>query len=237
MDIVAIGGGELEAKQTLPLDELVVALTQKDRPHALFIPTASGDAQNYCDTFERIYGRTLGCRTACLRLLADGSDRSLAKHKIERADLIYVGGGNTLRMMKFWRRSGVDRLLCEAARRGTVLSGLSAGAICWHTWGHSDSRSFAGTEGWAYVRVKGLGLVEGMFCPHLDAEQRHPALHDMVARRGGLALACDNRAALHYHDRSVRCVSAVPEAQAYTYRKTSQGVEVTAYEHGQTLAL
>ena len=60
-------------------------------------------------------------------LLTAGVLRELVRSQ----DVIYVGGGNTLRMMTLWRRRGVDRLLVAAAEAGTVLAGISAGAICW----------------------------------------------------------------------------------------------------------
>ena len=185
MQIVAIGGGHLKKRETLPIDRFVVELTGRRRPRAVFIPTASGDAEEYCHVFDRIYGERLGCRTDWLRLLASPEDRETAEEKIEAADLVYVGGGNTLRMMKLWRRLGVDRMLESAGNRGTVLAGLSAGAICWHDYGHSDSRSFSGKSSWSYIRVRGLGFRPVIFCPHLDAEKPEEAVfqNDAAARR------------------------------------------------------
>lgn len=59
--------------------------------------------------------------------------------KIENADIIYVGRGNTQYMMKVWQEYGVDKALIRAYKSGKVLSGLSAGSICWFISGHSDS--------------------------------------------------------------------------------------------------
>jgi dipeptidase E len=53
-----------------------------------------------------------------------------------------VGGGNTLKMMRRWRKLGVDQFLERAYHKGAVLSGISAGAICWFVYGHSDSQQF-----------------------------------------------------------------------------------------------
>ena len=72
-------------------------------------------------------------------------------------------------MMRRWRRLGVDALLREAYERGAVLCGVSAGAICWFDSGHSDSRSFY-SEDWNYIAVTGMGLVEGLACPHYNGE-------------------------------------------------------------------
>src|SRR5512142_2088332 len=95
MHIIAIGGGSLKKKQTLPIDRYIVKLAGKKSPRALFIPTASGDPQDYCEAFDHIYGELLGCRTDSLLLYRRREDRVAAAGKIRSADLIYVGGGNT----------------------------------------------------------------------------------------------------------------------------------------------
>jgi len=117
--ILAIGGGELWNGETLPLDRRACELTGKRRPSALFIPTASDDAEGYIHAFARVY-REIGCHVESLRLL-DKPERGEITEKIRAADLIYVGGGNTLRMMQIWRRSGTDEELRRAAKRGGDL--------------------------------------------------------------------------------------------------------------------
>jgi len=235
MNIVAIGGGEMKSGQTMAIDRFVVDLTGKRSPRALFIPTASGDALGYCDSFDQIYGGRLGCKTDRLLLLTSTDDRKCMKEKIGQADIIYVGGGNTLRMMKFWRKLGVDRLLKKAGRRGTVLAGLSAGAICWHAFGHSDSRKFAGAQGWSFIRVRALGFLPFTYCPHLDAENRHDSFADMILRRGDSGLACDNNAAIwHDGDRSVVKTSR-KRAAAYRYLREDGQVVVQRYRDGETI--
>lgn len=175
--IVAIGGGEIGppgcAVETTELDAEVVRLAEKRSPRLVFLPTATRDDCGYVAKFNEHYGRRLGCRVEPLALF----DRTRTTAEIERtivaADIVYVGGGNTLRMMKLWRRRGVDRLLMSAAMNGTVLAGISAGAICWCTAGVSDSRSFAaGDDSWEYIAVRGLGLIDVLLCPHHDADLR-----------------------------------------------------------------
>lgn len=237
MRIVAIGGGELEFRETLRIDRFIVELTGRCSPSALFIPTASGDAPGYCQTFDRIYGRRLGCRTEHLCLLGRPEDRSRMAERIRQADLVYVGGGNTLRMMRLWRRLGVDKLLARAGKDGTVLSGLSAGAICWHEWGHSDSRAFAGTPRWNHIRVTGLGFEKGIFCPHVDAEKRHRPFGKMVVRHGVLGIACDNHAAVYYDGSKAVAVSSRAKARAWVYRERRGRLIVDGYADGEPLEI
>jgi dipeptidase E len=236
MNIIAIGGGEIGDKETLAIDRHIVALAGKKRPRALFIPTASGDAPGYCDTFDKIYGGCLGCRTDHLLLFRRPQDRLVIEDKIRAADTIYVGGGNTLRMMKMWRRYGVDHALKQAARSRTVLAGLSAGAICWYEWGHSDSRAASLGGDWPYIRVKGLGLYAGIFCPHLDHESRDQPFRAMLEKHKGAGIACDNGAAVWHSDHGMTCLTSLPQARAYVYDARSGGCHVTAFRDGEEVA-
>jgi dipeptidase E len=236
MNIIAIGGGSLKKKETLPIDRHVVALTGKKSPRALFIPTASGDREDYCESFDRIYGELLGCGTDHLLLYRRPADRFRAAAKIKTADLIYVGGGNTLRMMKFWRRLGIDRLLIKASRRGTVMAGLSAGAICWFDWGHSDSRSYSGRKTWSYIKVRSLGICPGIYCPHLDGEKRHASFKAMVERERQIGIGCDNKAAIWYHDGGATCVTSGSKARVRLYVPGRNGVAVESFRNEESVA-
>ncbi len=237
MQIVAIGGGEIKDKETLCLDRHIVDLTGKSSPKALFIPTASSDAEGYCETFDRIYGHVLGCRTDHLLLLNRADDVTYADDKIFEADIVYVGGGNTLKMMKLWRKLGIDRMLEKAGKRGAILSGLSAGAICWHMYGHSDSRSFSGNSDWPFVRVKGLGFCPGMFCPHLDAEQRQEPFSQMIARFGGTGIACDNNAAIWYNNSKMIVKSSNQTASVYIYKRQKGVVQIEKYSNDDEIGI
>ena len=237
MKIVAIGGGKLALKQTLAIDRVVVDLVGRKRPRALFIPTASGDDEEYEQSFRRTYADELGCKVDCLKLLYPGGDRSNLKKRILAADLIYVGGGNTLRMMKLWRKLGVDRMLRTAGNQGTVLAGLSAGAICWHRWGHSDSMSFSSEEAWSYVRVRSLGFLPHLFCPHLDGEKRHDSLVEMLGRYRNLTVACNNNAAIYYDGTRATCITSRTRARTHVYRPVAGGLEICKYRDGETVEL
>ena len=216
--IVALGGGELRKAETRAIDQRIIELTGKAHPHALFIATASGDAVDYYATFEAEYGKQLGCTTDVLYLIRP-KDRPAAEKraaKIAAADLIYVGGGNTLRMMRLWRRLGVDRLLTDAYKRGCVLSGISAGAMCWFSGGFSDSRSFASEDAdWPYIRVRGLGLIDALYCPHVNAEARLEPFQQFMTKHRLVGLGCDDCCALEIVDGQYRFITSRTGAQGY----------------------
>jgi dipeptidase E len=207
--IVAIGGGEIRDLDTLLLDKEIVRLTGKKHPRALFIPTASGDSEGYWLAFQKVYGDMLGCTTEVLFLLRQNQKKKDIEKKILEADLIYVGGGNTLKMLKLWRKTGVDELLIRAYRRGTVLSGLSAGAICWFRYGCSDSRRFSNPTNNSYMRVSGLDLVNLTISPHHIREVgRDNGLAKLMQRTSGVAIALDDNCAIEIIDGKYRIISA-----------------------------
>ncbi len=232
--IVALGGGELREGATRAIDTRIVELSGKTRPKALFIPTASSDSENYVETFRAQFGDALDCETDALRLLADRPAPDVIVAKIQAADVIYVGGGNTLRMMKLWRRLGVDKLLRQAHARGTVLSGISAGAICWFDSGHSDSRSFAAEGAWNYIRVRGLGLVDALYCPHIDAENRLSSFQQFVGKHRTIGLGCDDCCALEIIDGTWRVIASRDGAKAYHVRWQGGQVVTDMLQPGET---
>jgi len=213
-NIVAIGGGEVfvpcQTPETFEIDRYILRIACDNleqmnirrRLRFLFIPTASGDDLPYCNSLYVIYNLRLGCDFDHLRILGEKLDDEQVRLKINWADIIYVGGGNTDKMMRAWRRRGVDRLLVKAYQAGKVLCGLSAGAICWFESGVSDSRRFFKPENpnWKPILVKGLGLLPGVCCPHYDVEGgwRVPACEELLRHHPSRqVIALENLCALH----------------------------------------
>lgn len=213
--IIAIGGGKIEKSQTTVIDQEIIRLTGKTKPTVLFIPTASSDPDRYVHNFTQQFGKKLGCSIDVLYLIKEKPTLKEITKKIFDADSIYVGGGNTLMMMKVWRKLGVDTLLKQAHERGIVLSGVSAGAICWFKSGNSDSLKFKNPDA-DYIKVSGLGLVNLLCCPHYDGESdRQPSLKAMMHKTSGVAIALDDCAALEIIDDQYRIISSKKGAQAY----------------------
>ncbi|MBP6929412.1 MAG: Type 1 glutamine amidotransferase-like domain-containing protein [Candidatus Moranbacteria bacterium] len=198
--IIAIGGGELKDLETLPIDRTIIQLSRKKSPRVLFIPTASNDSFGYWETFQAVYGKKLGCKTDVLFLVREKLAYEEIEKKILAADIVYVGGGNTLRMLRIWRKYGVDLLLRRAYEKGIILSGLSAGAICWFLYGSSDSRSFMknGKPSSALMRLRGLGFLPFTLSPHHIREKRlrDPGIQEIMQRTPGIALALDDCSAM-----------------------------------------
>ncbi|HUA58415.1 MAG TPA: peptidase E [Verrucomicrobiae bacterium] len=229
--IVAIGGGEIRTRGTSAIDLEIIRLSRKIHPRVLFIPTASSDSPNYCEHFTSYFGDFLKCKTDFLLLSQAPPAAPEIERKIFSADIVYVGGGNTLYMMRVWRRLGVDRTLKAAYERGIVLSGISAGSICWFDSGHSDSMSFYHPHNWKYINVKGLGLVRGVHCPHYNSRtrgvSRRKDFQRMISHIGGAGIALENNCAIAFLDgRYYRILTSKPDAQAY--RISRRGGEIVS---------
>lgn len=211
--IVAVGGGGFTVEPDNPrLERYVLAQTGRKNPRVCFLGTATGDTDTYVAKFYAAFTR-LGCRPTHISLFARTPD--LRKELLSQ-DVIYVGGGNTKSMLAVWREWGIPSILREAWRRGIVLTGVSAGAICWFKAGVTDS--------WAHrlAALPGLGFLPGTCCPHYDSEkERRPAVHRLVASREVPAtIALDDGAAAHYVGRElVRIVSSRPKALGYSVRR------------------
>ncbi len=218
--IVAIGGGDVSMLATQPIDAEIIGLTGLSSPNALFIPTASSDSVERWQGFDGAYRENYGCQTDVLYLLGQAPSHEAIAAKIDWADVIYVGGGNTLKMMRRWRLLGVDDLLRSAHARGAVLCGVSAGAICWFDRGHSDSMSFYSPDDWSYIAVTGMGLLSGLACPHYNGDTggvpRRQDFHDMLIRKGGDGLAIDNDCAVAFTEDGYRVIAAGPGVGAYS---------------------
>ncbi|MFN8388781.1 MAG: peptidase E [Bdellovibrionota bacterium] len=221
--IITIGGGKLAQGETRAIEREIVRHARKRSPRLLFIPTASSDDESYWQSVNKRF-RPLGCRTDVLMLLRDKPKREEIEAKIRNADIVYVGGGNTLKMMRLWRRLGVDELLRAAYRRGAVMCGTSAGSICWYEAGHSDSMAYYNPASWQYIKVRGLELLPGIHCPHYDSHTlqvpRRVDFQRMLSKTGGLGIAIENCCALEYVDgRLNRIISSRKGARAYLVYK------------------
>lgn len=193
--------------ENLRLDRYIVQQAGTSNPSVCLLPTASGDSDDYIVRFYTAFS-TLPCRPRHLSLFRQPPDTAAV---LGDCDVIYVGGGNTRNMLAIWRTCGLDSLLRRAWESGTVLCGLSAGAICWFEYGQTDS---AGTLG----AMECLGFLPGSCSPHYDGEaERRRSFHALI-RQGALpaGYAIEDGAAVHFIGDSVsEVVTSRPSARAF----------------------
>ena len=160
-NIVAIGGGGFgRTTKDLRIEKYILNLSEKENPNICFIPTATGDNDSYKVNFYDVFTK-FNCNPTHIDFFKRTID--LSSH-IKEQDIIFVGGGNTKSMLAVWKDWGLDVLLRDSYENGTVMSGVSAGAICWFEKGITDS--------WAHdlAVMDCLGFVNGICCPHYDEE-------------------------------------------------------------------
>ncbi|MGD9694239.1 MAG: Type 1 glutamine amidotransferase-like domain-containing protein [Thermoleophilia bacterium] len=189
--IVACGGGGWSSDgRPGPVEDYILGLAGAARPRVCLLPTASGDSDWLVARFYDAFAR-LECEPSHLALFRAHPDA--AAPRLLAADVIYVGGGSSANLMAVWEVHGLGPVLSEAWRRGVVLAGVSAGAICWFEAGLTNSL------GAGFAAVRGLGVVGGGFCPHADSDPgRLDVLRGLVdSGRMPPTLAVDDDAAVH----------------------------------------
>ena len=221
--IIALGGGGFTMRGAFsPLDRYVLDAARRQRPRVCFIATAGGDPGKHLRRFYRMF-RQVDCVPSHLDVFAlpeRGVEAFLAEQ-----DVVYVGGGNTRNLVLLWRAWGVDRALRKACAGGTVLAGISAGALCWFREGITDS--------WPgrLAPLTCLGFIDASFSPHYDGEPgRRPAFQALIARgRLGPGFAADDGVALRFDGGVLReAVAEDPRKSAYRVARVGRGVRERA---------
>ena len=220
--IIALGGHDMAAEDDVKLTRFILDQAPAKRPRICFLPQGSSEDYLYIARFYRHF----------LAFDVQPSDLSLFQpHTADIADfllqqdVIYVGGGNTKSMLALWREWRVDRILRQAWQQGTVLSGVSAGAICWFEQGLTDSIPGKLTP------LDCLGFLPGSCSPHYDGEtERRPSYQRLVADGEiSAGYGIDDCAGLHFIGAELqRVVSARACAAAYRVEQTPAGVSETA---------
>jgi peptidase E len=207
-------------------------LTGKDRPRVLFVMTASADDKNYLAVSYQ------ACRDLSLdadHLVVFPYPNQDVEEAFGRADLVWVGGGSVANLLALWQVHGIDVAARDAWERGVVLGGVSAGSICWHVGGPTDS--FGPT---LQVVRTALGLIPYGNGVHYDSEpQRRPLLQRLVGD-GDLPLsyATDDRVGILYEGTEpVRVVTDLDVdpadgPAAYRVERTADGVVETRLAPG-----
>jgi peptidase E len=223
--LVIGGGGFLMERGPSLLDRHFLHATGKHNPRICFIPTASGDAEEFLAKYYRTFGK-LDCRPSHLAFFRKRRKGSVPLDRIAdyllRQDAIYVGGGNTRSMLAVWREWGLDRVLRRAGRAGILLGGMSAGAICWFKSGATDS-----LQDERLAPLPGLGLLPGSCAPHFGAEpwRRRDFRTLILNRRLPAGLGIDDGAAVLFEGQVItQVVSAVPGATAYRVARKGDAV-------------
>ena len=226
--ILATSGGRIDGRRTPwevgPLTEYAVELSGVSgrRPRVCFLATALGDNAAVLQAFYDA-ARFAGFEASHLALFPMPNVDDPRAHLLAQ-DVVWVWGGSVAGLLAMWRLHGVDAAMREAWEAGVVLTGVSAGSICWHVGGTTDS---FGPE--LRPVTDGLGLLPYANGVHYDSEeQRRPLLHRLVADRTmPTAYATDDGVGLHYRGTElVEALTEIPGKGAYRVERGPDGEAV-----------
>jgi peptidase E len=199
-------------------------LTGKTRPKVCLLQTASGDpAPSYLRGYQAL--SKLGCEVTHLSLFTMPTHNPI--DVLTASDFVWVGGGSVANLLAVWRVHRVDEAMAEAWNKGVILGGVSAGSICWHIGGATDS--FGPT---LQPISNGLGLIPYANGVHYDSEaQRRPLIHSLVGDGTfGTAYCTDDRVGILYEDtepvRVITDLAVDPLTGPAAYRVERVGGEV-----------
>ncbi|MEE3127805.1 MAG: peptidase E [Actinomycetota bacterium] len=179
--ILATSGGVVPADRISwgvgPLTDLAVDLSGVEgrAPKVCFLGTACGDSPALVRDFYAA-AQARGFHGSHLQLFTMPNVEDITAHLLEQ-DVVWVWGGSVAGLLAMWRLHGVDEAMRTAWEAGVVLTGVSAGSICWHVGGTTDSFG-------PQLRpiTDGLGLLPFSNGVHYDSEeQRRPLFQSLVA--------------------------------------------------------
>ena len=215
--ILATSGGLTRGQRSLygfgPLLHYAIELSGVSGrpPRVGFAGTALGDQDFWTAQFTAA-GKAAGVMVSPINLFPMPNADDLGALVLDQ-DVVWVNGGSVANLLALWRLHGLDEVFRLAWESGVVLGGVSAGSICWHVGGTTDS---FGPD--LRPVTNGLGFLPYANGVHYDAEeQRRPKFHQYLAEGilpGGYAT--DNNAGLVYHGTELaEAVAEVPGRAAY----------------------
>lgn len=216
-----IGGGNTRggAWETENIDREVVKMTDKAMPQFLFVGLASSFADSYYDAMKNIY-KSLGCNCQYLKKKNIINNRDIVEAKINNADIIYIGGGDTIKLLNELKEYNLEELFIEAFKKNKVIVGISAGAIILCNEGYSDSLKLRG-ESDKYEFIKGLGCLDLIFSPHHSEEKYSEMMTEIGDRK---VYSLENGTALKIVDGSISLIKSIPSADAYLISKNEKKI-------------
>jgi peptidase E len=221
--ILATSGGLRRGSRTMfefaPLIEYAAELSGVTgrAPRICHIGTAGGDQQWFNALFSDA-GEAAGMTVTHLNLFPMPNTGDPASLLLGQ-DVVWVGGGSVANLLAVWRLHGLDQVLREVWEAGVVLAGVSAGSVCWHAGGTTDS---FGPD--LRPVPNGLGFVPYSAGVHYDSEPQRRPLFQQLIGAGDIpaGYATDDGVGILY--RGTEFVEAVSEVRGKgAYRVSREG--------------
>lgn len=185
--LIAIGGGGATHGTHPELDDLCLRIFPEP-PRIGYVGTAShNDPKKY-----RRFWKAIRPRAKTISDLPKTCSRQEAAEWAAGLDLVYLGGGDPIQLINQWTASGIHEVIAAASWGGTVIAGVSAGAMCWF------DRFMWRSQGGELQLTRGFGFVPGVMTPHSLTEPDRLARLAAFTSAGDIsnAFAVDDGAAL-----------------------------------------
>ena len=160
--IIAIGGGGFTHQLDQSLDQFVIDKLKRTNSKIGFLATASKDDEKKISLFYKRFENT---KFELSHFNLTSNINGFSKWLMSK-DLVYIGGGNTVFMLEIWKKNKLEHIFKDAYEKGIILSGISAGAVCWFDWILSDS------VGQGFNSLRGINLISGSCTPHSSNIER-----------------------------------------------------------------
>jgi peptidase E len=193
----------------------------RSRTRLCYIPTAVGDLPEAIGHYTSVFADRADIEFSVLRLFTQPSVPDVRAHLLGQ-DVILVEGGSVVNLMAVWRAHGLPPILRECWEAGVVLTGSSAGSLCWHLGGPTDSFGDS-----LAPFTDGLGFVPYSNGVHddLDDQPRRRVYRDLVASGElGAGYATEDGVGLHYTGTGLHeAVSVLPGKRAWYVEPDGSG--------------
>ncbi|HEU5268566.1 MAG TPA: peptidase E [Jatrophihabitans sp.] len=223
--ILATSGGAVAGRRIRwevgPLTEYAIELAGVTgrAPRVCFVPTACGDSSELIRCFYDA-AQSRGLVTSHLALFPMPNVDDITEHLLGQ-DVVWVWGGSVAGLLAMWRLHGVDEAMRQAWQAGVVLTGVSAGSICWHVGGTTDS---FGPD--LRPITNGLGLIPYANGVHYDSEEQRRPLFQSLIGDGTLpeGFASEDGTGLLYRGTEfVEALTEVPDKACYRVCRAGDG--------------
>ena len=197
--LVLIGGCNFSLHENKLIHKKIIEYAKKSKPSLLYIHVSNKKIDDIINTFNEF--------DVDLHIYKEVSD-------IDKADIIFIGGGNTEEMIKWFNKDGITKKLIDNLDK-KIIAGVSAGAIFWFKKFYSDTYAyFDNFTAYNFKLLDGIGYFDCYISPHFN-EVGKDAFFDEIDNHFSIAL--ENNTALFLSDDKIEYVLDRKNSAIYFY--------------------